>query len=111
MPRPRLYNAGMAVAVAQRLDPREDALSKPYPPLGTLQAAAVAQQAGAEVRFYDPMFAADESAFAAVLDEEPVDAVAPGQAAVVYRDTQVIGGGWSDGGAKEIPMDNSTTSG
>ena len=26
--------------------------------------------------------------------EEPVDAIAPGQAAVVYRDTQVLGGGW-----------------
>ena len=25
---------------------------------------------------------------------DPVDAIAPGQAAVVYRDTQVLGGGW-----------------
>jgi anaerobic magnesium-protoporphyrin IX monomethyl ester cyclase len=57
------------------LDPREDALSKPYPPVGTLQAAAVAQQAGAEVVFYDAMFAADEAAFAAVLDAHEVDAV------------------------------------
>jgi len=57
------------------LDPREDALSKPYPPVGTLQAAAVVQQAGGEVVFYDPMFAADETAFAEVLAEHPVDAV------------------------------------
>ena len=58
------------------LDPREDALSKPYPPVGSLQAAAVAQQAGAEVVFYDPMFAADESSFAEVLAAHDVDAVA-----------------------------------
>lgn len=29
--------------------------------------------------------------------DHPVDAVAPGQAAVVYRRTQVLGGGWIDG--------------
>ena len=58
------------------LDPREDALSKPYPPLGTLQAAALAQQHGVEVVFYDPMFAADASAFAEILKRSDVDAVA-----------------------------------
>ena len=30
--------------------------------------------------------------------ESPVDAVAPGQAAVVYHGTQVLGGGWIEGG-------------
>ncbi|OYP29948.1 tRNA 2-thiouridine(34) synthase MnmA [Rhodopirellula sp. MGV] len=37
--------------------------------------------------------ATDRSRFTVKFDQ-PVDAVAPGQAAVVYRDTQVIGGGW-----------------
>ncbi len=58
------------------LDPREDALSRPYPPLGTLQAAAVAQAEGAEVIFIDRMFEADESSFAAIIDAHDVDAVA-----------------------------------
>ena len=30
---------------------------------------------------------------------EPVDAITPGQAAVFYRGTQVLGGAWIDGSA------------
>ncbi|MCD0463278.1 tRNA 2-thiouridine(34) synthase MnmA [Roseiconus lacunae] len=34
--------------------------------------------------------------------ESPVDAVAPGQAAVVYRGTQVIGGGWIEHSGEDL---------
>lgn len=38
--------------------------------------------------------------------DAPVDAVAPGQAAVVYRGTQVLGGGWIEGGKNGGQLDN-----
>lgn len=39
-----------------RYDPKQWATSQPYPPLGTLQAAAVMQQQGYAVSFFDTMF-------------------------------------------------------
>lgn len=41
------------------LDPREKALGRPYPPLGTLQAVAMLQAHGHDVVFHDVMFAED----------------------------------------------------
>jgi anaerobic magnesium-protoporphyrin IX monomethyl ester cyclase len=49
------------------LDPREAALGRPYPPLGTLVVAGALQQAGHRVVFDDPMFLADERGFSARL--------------------------------------------
>ena len=49
------------------LDPREQALGRPYPPLGTLQVAAALRAAGHEVLLHDGMFAADEQHFDEVL--------------------------------------------
>jgi tRNA-uridine 2-sulfurtransferase len=40
-----------------------------------------------------------DGAKARVVFDEPVDAITPGQAAVFYRGTQVLGGGWIDGSA------------
>jgi anaerobic magnesium-protoporphyrin IX monomethyl ester cyclase len=40
-----------------RFDPKQWAIGQPYAPLGTLQAAAVLQQAGYEVALFDTMFA------------------------------------------------------
>jgi len=50
------------------LDPRESSLSRPYPPLQTLVAAASLQRHGHDVVFVDRMFAPDASGFGAVLD-------------------------------------------
>ena len=38
-------------------------------------------------------------ATAKVVFDEPVNAITPGQAAVFYRGSQVLGGGWIDGSA------------
>ncbi|MEL6349815.1 MAG: radical SAM protein [Myxococcota bacterium] len=58
------------------LDPREAALVRPYPPLGTLQVAANLRAAGHDVVFVDPMFETDARSFARALDEGPWDLVA-----------------------------------
>jgi len=59
-----------------RLDPREAALGRPYPPLGSLQAAAALRADGHDVAFHDTMFSVDEHHFAEVLRDNPVDLVA-----------------------------------
>ncbi|MES2638301.1 MAG: radical SAM protein [Myxococcota bacterium] len=50
------------------LDPREARAGKPYPPLGTLVSAAMAERAGHDVAVYDPMFTPTVETFAAALD-------------------------------------------
>ena len=40
-------------------DPKQLEMSKPYPPLGTIQAAACARESGNLVNLYDPFFATD----------------------------------------------------
>lgn len=52
-----------------RFDPKQMAFAKPYPPLGTLYAAAVAREAGYHVSLFDPALAEDESGFAAALEQ------------------------------------------
>ena len=58
------------------LDPREAAAGKPYPPLGTLVSAAMAEEAGHDVAVYDPMFTSDVGTFAAALDGHHPEKVA-----------------------------------
>jgi anaerobic magnesium-protoporphyrin IX monomethyl ester cyclase len=48
-----------------RLDPKQHAKMKPYPPLNTLHAAAVLRDDGFDVAVFDAMLAADERDFAA----------------------------------------------
>ena len=57
------------------LDPREAEVGRPYPPLQTLVAAAVARQAGHEVVLHDPMFEPNASGFGGVLDRIRPEAV------------------------------------
>jgi anaerobic magnesium-protoporphyrin IX monomethyl ester cyclase len=45
------------------LDPKQQAKARPYPPLGTLYAAALLREMGWRVAVFDAMLAADESAF------------------------------------------------
>ena len=40
-----------------RFDPKQWATGQPYPPIGTLYAAALMQEKGYEVSFFDTMFA------------------------------------------------------
>ncbi len=49
------------------LDPKELKRAMPYPPLGTLYAAAVLKQAGHEVRVFDGMLARDPAEFHATM--------------------------------------------
>jgi anaerobic magnesium-protoporphyrin IX monomethyl ester cyclase len=51
-----------------RFDPKSWAAGQPYPPLGTLYAAAVARKRGYKVALFDAMLAASEAAWAAALD-------------------------------------------
>ncbi|MDP2317326.1 MAG: radical SAM protein [Pseudomonadota bacterium] len=50
------------------LDPREAKAGKPYPPLGTLVSAAMAEAAGHDLAVYDPMFTPRVETFADALD-------------------------------------------
>ena len=47
-----------------KYDPKQRAKSKPYPPLGTLYAAAILRQAGYSVALFDAMFSEGEGDFA-----------------------------------------------
>ncbi len=51
-----------------RFDPKLWAAQQPYPPLGTLYAAAVMRQAGYDVALFDAMLAESEAEWAAALD-------------------------------------------
>jgi len=51
-----------------RFDPKLWAAQQPYPPLGTLYAAAVMRQAGYAVALFDAMLAESEEEWAAALD-------------------------------------------
>ena len=50
-------------------DEKQRLAGQPYPPLGTIIAAAMAREAGHQVGLFDAMVAPDESAFAARLSE------------------------------------------
>ena len=52
-----------------KLDPKQHAKMRPYPPLNTLHAAAVLRNDGLDVAVFDSMLAEDESEFAASLAE------------------------------------------
>src|SRR5215467_679814 len=54
--------------------------AKPYPPLATLQVAALLRQAGHEVQLFDAMLAGGVSEFAAQVTAKPPDLV------LVYED-------------------------
>jgi anaerobic magnesium-protoporphyrin IX monomethyl ester cyclase len=53
-----------------RFDPKLWEQMQPYPPLGTLYAAAVLREEGRDVAVFDAMLAASEDEWAAVLDRE-----------------------------------------
>jgi anaerobic magnesium-protoporphyrin IX monomethyl ester cyclase len=63
-----------------RFDPKLYAARQPYPPLGTLYAAAYMRQRGYDVALFDAMLAESENEWAAALDR-----VKP-QFAVLYED-------------------------
>lgn len=52
-----------------RLDPKQHAKMKPYPPLNTLHAATVLRSDGVDVALFDAMLAADEHEFMASLQQ------------------------------------------
>lgn len=56
-------------ALFMALDPKQAALQRPYPPLGTLYAAAAVRDAGWRVALFDAMLASGPEAFAAALDD------------------------------------------
>ena len=51
-----------------RFDPKLWAAMQPYPPLGTLYAAALLRERGYEVALFDAMLAGSEQEWAAALD-------------------------------------------
>lgn len=63
-----------------RFDPKLWAAQQPYPPLGTLYAAAVMRREGYEVALFDAMLAESEEEWAAALDQHRP------RFAVVYED-------------------------
>jgi radical SAM superfamily enzyme YgiQ (UPF0313 family) len=56
-----------------RFDPKQWAIGRPYPPLGTLYAAACLREAGNEVLFHDTQFARDPSEIIPVLEAQDPD--------------------------------------
>jgi anaerobic magnesium-protoporphyrin IX monomethyl ester cyclase len=56
-----------------RFDPKLWRAMQPYPPLGTLYAAAMLREAGHEVSFFDPMLAESTAGWQAMLDRERPD--------------------------------------
>jgi radical SAM superfamily enzyme YgiQ (UPF0313 family) len=64
-----------------RFDPKLWAAMQPYPPLGTLYAAAVARAGGYEVALFDAMLAESEQEWAVRLDQEQP------RVAVIYEDS------------------------
>ena len=66
-------------------DPVESKLMTPYFPLGILYVAAVAREAGYDVAVFDAMFAEDDAAFVAALDEHQPEVVGFGVLATVRR--------------------------
>lgn len=58
-----------------RYDAKQFQIGKPYPPLATLFAAAVARAQGHEVALYDPMLDEDTAGFPAALDRVRPDVV------------------------------------
>ena len=63
-----------------RFDPKQDARAKPYPPLATLQCAALLRQAGHEVSLFDAMLADGVGEF-----ERDLQALQP-QVVLLYED-------------------------
>ncbi len=63
-----------------QFDPKQVAHSQPYPPLGTLIAAACARNKGYEVKLFDTMFATSAEAILPTLDEFKPDVL------VIYDD-------------------------
>lgn len=63
-----------------RFDPKLYAAMQPYPPLGTLYAAAVTRQAGYDVALFDAMLADSTAAWDAALDQHTP------RVAVLYED-------------------------
>lgn len=65
----------VAQAYHLRFDPKLWTEMKPYPPLGSLIAAAVCRDAGCEMAFHDSMLADDVDGFSARLGDEQPDVV------------------------------------
>src|SRR4051812_32049124 len=63
-----------------RLDPKQWRFQQPYPPLGTLQAAAVIRNEGFETHFYDSSLSRGPLEINALLDKESPDVF------VIYED-------------------------
>ena len=64
-----------------RFDPKLWAAMQPYPPLGTLYAAAAARARGHQVSLFDAMLADSEQEWASMLDRERP------RVAVIYEDS------------------------
>jgi anaerobic magnesium-protoporphyrin IX monomethyl ester cyclase len=63
-----------------RFDPKQFTQMQPYPPLGTIHAAAVLRGAGFDVSLFDPMFSHSADEIIPVIEKEKPDAV------VIYDD-------------------------
>src|SRR6185436_492630 len=54
-----------------RFDPKQWKMQQPYPPLGTLYAAAVMREQGYRVELFDPMFSEDPKEIRPFLNKQP----------------------------------------